>query len=173
MKFKTSKVKATAIREAIRVWTNADTNTCQGRREFSRKIIKLGWKRVDSNAAFKACYFKNSIVVKFARNPESTESSNEVTREVQQWKMVPRKFKKYIPRIHAYVNGLIVQDRVMVECESYTKCKRAKNIAKEFNYLNDWAHNHGHSKKGTVKFFDWVYRRSWDKSEDINIDFLK
>jgi hypothetical protein len=173
MDFKTSKIKATAIKEAVEAWSSSNTSTCKGRCKFGEKIIKLGWKKICSDAAFKSCYFKDSIIIKFARNPGDINSCNEVTREVQQWKMAPRNFKKHIPKIYTYIDGLIVQDRVMLECESYVKCKKARDVANKFNYLSDWKHNHGHSKKGTVKFFDWVYRRNWNKSDDIEIDFLK
>jgi len=168
-----SKRKREAIEEAVGVWTSTHTNTSDGRERFAKKLEKLGWERLCTNAAFKNCYSKGSIIVKFAWSPNNREQINEINREIQQWYQAPRKFRKHLPKIHVHLDGMIVQDRVMKYCHSGTCCAKAKKVANKFDYLEDWGHNHGHSLKGTTKFFDWVFRRSWDKVEDPEMDFLE
>jgi len=171
-----SKIKSTIINEAISVWNKTkNTNTTAGRTTFAKKLKEIGWKRIGTSAAYKTCYAKNSIVVKFTLSVNSVEACNEVEREFQQWNLAPKKFKKYLPRSYALIDGLLIQDKVLVVCDcGWDGCADAKEIKKDFhNHLFDWQHNHGRTLKGTIKFFDWVYNRSWDKVEDPYIDFLK
>lgn len=169
---KISKIKRVAIEEAIKIWNATKTETWEGRELFGKKIQKLGWSYCCTNAAYKTCYKKGSIVVKFARHPGRTDAHNEVEREFQQWKLVPSKFRRHLPKVHAFVDGMLIQDMVLKYCGSSGCCPKAGAVAKEFGCLEDWGHNHGHSRKGTVKFFDWVYNRTWDRVRDLSIDFL-
>lgn len=53
------------------------------------------------------------------------------------------------------------------------RCNGLKEVQQAFDgYLFDYVHNHGHTICGTVKFFDWVYNRSWDKVLNRKIEFL-
>lgn len=165
-----SKIKRKNIKEAVKEWNREERKTSISRVNFYGSMMKFGWNKT-SVGGYKSCIVKDSIAIKWATDAHCFESINEVNRELEQWELTDYKFKRYLPIIYIIHKGLIIQDRVLVKCHEDIHCKSAKEIAKKFG-LVDYGHNHGHTIKGTVKFFDWVYNRSWQKVNDKNIPFL-
>lgn len=166
---KVGRRKSDAIREAIMLWgecRNLKTDS-EGRAvskaysTYSKKLLDAGWKdSSDGCASFKQCYSKNNIVVKFPKRT-SIDSRNEIGREYEQWIKAPAKFRKHLPTVHCLLDLVMIQDKITVMCHiNKTRCELG-DLAVKFP-LNDHGHNHGHSRSGTVKFFDWVYNRSYD-----------
>ena len=166
-----SKRKQSAIRQASREWTTHLRTKGKKTGQFVRRMEQLGWVNMHSGGAYKTALCKNNIVIKFATNQRYREAQQEVSREFEQWKTVPSSFKRHLPKVHLYNNGMLVQDRVMVTCD--WGCAKANKIATKFKHLYDYDHNHGHSVAGTVKFFDWVYNRTWDIVDDPNTPLVK
>lgn len=156
---KVTKVKRRAIEEALFVWTSKDRKTDGGRKDFYAEMEKLGWKET-GYGSYKCCLCKESIAIKYSKNVNHEESNWEVKREFEQFQRATNKFKRYLPVVYAFVDGLLIQDKVLVKCNYGANCKEAQKIANKFPVL-DYGHNHGHSIKGVVKFFDWVYNRQW------------
>jgi hypothetical protein len=166
-----SKVKHRNIIEALKVWNKKPRNTNRARESYIREMEKLGWA-AGGWGSYKKSLIKDSIVVKFAAYPNKADCVNEVQREFEQWKLVPREFKKHLPRLYVFQKGLLVQDRVMHYCLNGWACKCEEGIRSLFP-VRDGQQNHGHTLKGTVKYFDWVYKRSWEKVSDPSIPFLE
>jgi len=152
-----SALKRRLIFQALDTWHDCNESGLR----FTLMMEKdFGWSSSllhSSPGSFKNCLWKKSIVVKFGKNGNNCD---ELTREYEQYLILPQKCRKHLPRSYILENGLLIQDRVLVKCkEEYGVCV-TYDIRKQFeNRLQDYHHNHGHSKKGTVKFFDWVYRR--------------
>lgn len=168
-----SKVKRDAITEALQVWNMQSRNTFSARKNFTRQMKERGWNYIGSGC-YKICLAKGSIVAKYLETSLNVpEFQNEIKKEVDQWNMAPSKFKKYLPRIYSFDKGLIVQDKVLVKCnEGY--CAGLHEITQKFpDRLYDYHNNHGHTLRGTVKFYDWVYNRKWDLVEHPHKKFIR
>lgn len=157
-----SKVKQELVLQVITLWEKLEGDKAK----FDKEMKDLGWSTnvVHSHGSFKKCFWKGSIVAKYANNDYEPNLA-EVKREYEQFHSVPKHLQKYFPRVYAFVNGLLIQDRVLLKCGELQnlnppqKCTLSE-VYKEFDHrLDDYGHNHGHSKAGTVKFFDWVYKR--------------
>jgi len=150
---KVSGVKKYAIEEALRMWKSKADHQYS----FMREMKSIGWKskELHDSGAFKRCLWKNSIVIKYITNQANID---EIAREVEQYRLAPPGFRKYLPKIYAYGKDYIIQDRVLFSCNHTSGRCNVKEIANKYE-LSDYKHNHGHSLNGTVKFFDWVYRR--------------
>jgi len=64
---------------------------------------------------------------------------------------------------------LLIQDKVLVPCKGGSSCKLS--TVKGFfgsHRMHDCWHNHGYSRKGTLKFYDWVFQRDWPWLNDPN-----
>ncbi|MHA2280170.1 MAG: hypothetical protein ACXAC5_04760 [Promethearchaeota archaeon] len=154
-----SVLKRRLIFQALDTWHDCKQNTDK----YLTAMIEFGWS--DSNlhnryGSYKTCIWKNSIIAKYVKpdNCYGEEAHKEIKREFEQYHAVPYKLRKYFARSYILENGLLIQDRVLVECSDKHNC--TKDINKIFNNkLGDHVANHGHSKKGTIKFFDWVYKR--------------
>ena len=151
-----SKRKEQAIKEALHIWKNQNRYRCS----FAQKMKLVGWKPNDSwdNGSFKKCLLKDSIVIKYLNRPYTSERINEIRREVEQFRVAPAGLKKHLPKIYEFSENFIIQDRVLLACWEYGGKCNAERIACKYE-LEDCYHNHGHSLNGTVKFFDWVFRR--------------
>jgi hypothetical protein len=166
-----SALKRRLIFQALDTWQDCEQDTDK----YFTAMIELGWSnsRLHSRGgAYKTCLWKNSIVAKYVQpnNPYGREAHREIRREFEQYHAVPYKLKKYFPRSYILENGLLIQDRVLVECCDPYNCMFSNNINKIFdNKLEDYVANHGHSRKGTIKFFDWVYKRMCPWILDPNI----
>ena len=158
----TSKIKKELILQVLVVWGKYKKR--KNKTPFVKDMRDLGWSDsiLHGHGSFKICLWKNSIVAKYGTS-EAPTAIAELEREVEQYKVIPRDVKKYFPRIYAFKNGLIVQDRVLVTCKDHTNEKlklcNLSSVAHKIGNMNDYTHNHGHSLAGTVKFFDWVYNR--------------
>lgn len=172
-----SKKKSRAILEAITLWGSCRTLSFNGDYDkpspayisFSEKLSAAGWKRVAgfADGSFKQSYTKNNIVVKFPKFSESY-SGGEIRREYEQWLCAPNKFRIYLPKTYCMLDSVLIQDRVLNSCDEFRKHGKAcyiKSLGDQFK-LADYVHNHGHSKRGEVKFFDWVYNRTYDHLND-------
>ena len=175
---KPSKKKSEAILEAITFWNGCRSivpdedgsyhKPNQSYEAFAEKLKEAGWKNIsDANCgSFKQCFSKNNIAVKFPRYSNSY-SRNEIEREYEQWNQASSKFRKHLTRTYCLLDLVLIQDKVLIFCrDNKTKCNLL-DIAKEFP-IADHGHNHGHSKRGRVKFFDWVYNRTVDHLNDKN-----
>ena len=151
-----SKIKRELIFQAIEIWDQVSYD----RSKFFTEMRKNNWSRNTSfyDGSYKTCLWKRSIVVKYAAEPNCRESTCEIEREFEQYTSVPSKLKRYFTRSYIYYNGILIQDKVLKQCTC--DCNLSE-ISREFNnQIWDYKWNHGHSNKGTVKFFDWVYRRA-------------
>ena len=153
--------KLKAVRQAQRLWRSAKGNNVK----FSTKLEAHGWVRAGFGS-FKQCYSKGSIVVKY-----STHNGNnwEVKREWEQWNCAPKGLRKHLPWTYCILDGrVLIQDRVL--------CKKGSawqnNLASKFE-LKDQGHNYGYSKRGVVKFYDWVYRRDNNHVDDHDLPLTK
>lgn len=152
-----SKVKQQLIHEALRVWTKhwhkAD------RTPFITEMKQLGWSdyMTHGHGSFKTVVWKGSIVAKFIYADGRPEADAEIEREWEQFRTAPKKLKRHLPKSYCFKNGLLIQDRVLLKCADVVGCNNV-NIGMDLG-LQDYGHNHGHSKAGTVKYFDWVWRR--------------
>ena len=158
-----SKLKQDLILQALASWEKN-----KGRRSnFLKEMKDSGWSSniIHCHGSFKECLWKGSIIAKYSRN-NSLHTLAEVKREYEQYASVPEKLRKHFPKTYIFINGLLIQDRVLLKCgEHKSKPCNVGSIVNKFKFnsayttLYDYAHNHGHSRTGTVKFFDWVYRR--------------
>lgn len=168
-----TKVKRVNVLQVYKIWNKKPRKSQQSRRDFANEMRKFGWELIGSNACFKLCVAKDSIIAKYARDPNYDDSNNEINREFQQSKLTPWQFKRHLPITYLFHKGLMIQDRVLVKCSKGVYCPKVIKVRNKFSpHLHDYGHNHGHTIKGTVKFFDWVYNRSYDKVEDSSIEFL-
>jgi hypothetical protein len=158
MKNSISKIKKKLILEALREWKKA-LKSRKHERVFAKNMLNKGWSHT-GGGDYKVCLVKESIAVKFAKEfCDYTGSDLEVQREWEQWQCSPWGLKKHLPYNYMLYKGLLIQDRVLNKCtKGYWKCKDLQKLNKEFD-IHDTGHNHGHSTRGKVKFFDWVYRR--------------
>lgn len=165
-----SALKYNLILQALGTWKSCKQDTDI----FLDTLLDLGWE--DSilyhEGSFKTCIWKKSIVAKFAKS-DSSDDRLEVEREYEQYQTIPWELRKYFARSYVMSNGLLIQDRVLVQCMDRDKCNM-NDILSKFDYqLCDYTHNHGHSRKGTIKFFDWVFKRRsiWmDDSDEPLVD---
>ena len=148
-----SKVKKELVSEALKIWDDSNKNI----ELFKKALVSGGWKAT-APGSFKNCFWKNSIIVKFSSRGDDKTCNLEIQREWEQRRYAPKGLKKHFPKIHAYKDDLIIQDRVILKCDQVSTCDM-NSIKNSFN-LKDAAHNHGHSINGNVKFFDWVYFRT-------------
>lgn len=168
-----SQIKYYNILQASKIWNNESRKSESSRQDFLIELKAFGWESIETNACFKVCVAKDSIIAKYAKLPNNDESINEMDREFQQWKLAPWQFRKHLPIVYSFYKGLMIQDRVLVKCHKNEYCKDVIEIYEIFlPHLYDYGHNHGHTIKGTVKFFDWVYNRTGNKIEDKHIKFL-
>ena len=155
-----SKIKTETINEITKEWIKVQpTYGYEASRKFIKHMRLLGWKKRGQSS--KIAIYKNSIVAKFGCNRYAKYDASKITdigEEVKQWFSAPKTFKKYLPRLYFYYNGMLVQDLVFNKCND-TDCKVNK-IADEFN-LQDYNHNHGHNLSGNIKFFDFVSPYIW------------
>lgn len=159
MKFnfkRVSKIKQRLIQEVMGVWLLHLQD--DGKDAFIEQIYKLGWSgnKLHGFGSFKNTIWKNNIIAKFAYN-ENQACSVELERELEQFNTAPSALKKYLPNTYILKNGLMIQDRVVLKCDQVSNCN-VEDIAKKLN-LRDYNHNHAHNFAGTIKFFDWVWRR--------------
>lgn len=172
-----SKKKSKTILEAITFWGECRHLSLEKRDDdsiyeaaeaystFASKLREAGWQSSTLVGGFKQSYIKNNIVVKFPRY-SANYSRGEILREYEQWAKAPHKFKKHLPRTYCILDLVLIQDYVMVSCKDLKgSICNSYNLSQEFK-LSDYAHNHGHSKRGIVKFFDWVYNRTYDHLDD-------
>jgi hypothetical protein len=166
-----SKCKRLAIQEAITEWEKAkNKETIEGRQGFKARMINRGWKWVGTGA-YKACLSKSTIILKYAINPDNSEAINEVNREFEQWKYTSNKFKKHLARTYTLIDGMLVQDKVLQKCGNF--CDELNTLSKEYPNLGDAWTNHGHSLRGKLKFFDWVYNRNWHLRNNPDIKLVE
>lgn len=167
--------------EAIEMWKNINPfNSDDYIRSvtiFEQNLIRLGWsanKLHSDHGSFKNCLWKGSIVAKYSNSIKDECCIHEVKREFEQYRIMPKRLKKYFPHIYVLYDGLLlIQDRVLIKCQDRSKYNlqcNLHNIISDSGLrgIRDYDHNHGHSLAGTVKFFDWVYRRTspWVDSFD-------
>lgn len=166
LEFKTiSKCKRSAIQEAVIEWKKAkNKNTVTGREDFQAHMKSYGWEHIGSGG-YKVCLSKSTIILKYARNPNCKASIREVEREFEQWECLPSKFRRHLAKTYILANGMLVQDKVLQRC-SDIPCIEFDKLIKEYPNIKDAWGNHGHSLRGKLKFFDWVYNRHWDMVED-------
>jgi len=160
-----SKVKQDLIREVVDGWLahlRSDNKDA-----FVLEMGRLGWSGANLHGfgSFKRFIWKDNIIAKFA-NTDNQVCSAEIDREWEQFNTAPTAIKKYLPNAYILKNGLLVQDRVVLKCNQVSKCN-VDAIANELK-LNDYGHNHAHNFVGTVKFFDWVWRRHDPWTSDFN-----
>lgn len=167
-----SNIKRNAILEALQEWKIKKPNNYNESLNFIKHMEELGWKDI-GYGAFKRCLVKNSIVIKFAMDPEGFSCIREIDREYEQYISSPKELKKYLPKTYTLYNGLMIQDKVL-ENKCYSNCEDTiSTLRNKFN-LFDCYHNHGHNRIGKIKFFDWVWKRDGAYlTEDIKTIRLK
>lgn len=154
-----SKCKRDAIQEAIvELGKTKNKKSSAELGDFEACMIKRGWEHI-GKGGFKTCLSKGTIILKYASDPDNKKSIGEVNREFEQWKNTPNKFKRHLAKTYALINGTLIQDRVLQKCGKY--CSELNRIIMEYPNLMDTRQNHGHSLRGKLKFFDWVYNRTW------------
>ncbi|KKL99800.1 hypothetical protein LCGC14_1810800 [marine sediment metagenome] len=155
-----SKCKRDAIQEAIIESEKIKNKKSSVELEdFEARMTKCGWEHI-GKGGFKTCLSKGTIILKYASYPDSNKSIGEVNREFEQWKNTPSKFKRHLTKTYALINGTLIQDRVLQKCGKF--CSELNKVITEHPNLMDARQNHGHSLRGKLKFFDWVYNRTWD-----------
>lgn len=160
-----SAAKRELIHEVVETWYKYRQK--DDKEPFFAEMKELGWsvELPHGMGSFKSIVHKGSIVAKFAQY-DSMSCDAEVDREWEQFQTAPAKLKRHLPRCHYYGMGLLVQDKVIKRCRNSYDCSSSEELANELD-LCDYGHNHGHNRLGTVKFFDWVWRRRGPWLEDL------
>ncbi len=150
---KTSKIKADAIAEAVRLLDGITDYTI-----YAKRLEENKWQEAGYGSA-KRSFKKNTILVKFPGLYSAAKySETEIKREYEQWVGAPSKFRKYLTRTYGMIGLVLIQDLVILGRCGSIDCNGTWLI-NEFP-IADFYGNHGHTKKGNVKIFDWVYRRA-------------
>lgn len=167
-----SDTKRSIIMEALRLWKRKQDESI-GSRRFLKIVDEYGWEN-DGCGAFKRCIIKGSIVAKYPLTSRCKEdrlwNESEVRREFEQWKYAPKLLKKYLPRCYAFIDNLLIQDKVINTGFDSKRRKELNKLIREFDLRDAEPHNVGFSRLGTIKFFDWVYKRRDEAVCDIRGD---
>jgi len=109
--FNISVKKFKDIKQAVSLWKSSKSNI----RMFANKLKHNGWKEIGlgyKKGAFKRCFSKGSIVVKYSRNKRD---NFEIKREWEQWNVAPSGLKKHLAYLYCMLdNRVLIQDKVLL-----------------------------------------------------------